>query len=195
MASRAFSTGWLGSQASQSGQRPGEMVGKTMSRESRQSQCGAFARPTASQAVESPPHPLPHSSRPLTARSLLTPYSMAHRLGCPSPSRGAAALPGTNNEAFLPWLTQPGTGPASRPPACPGHGADPGRTPPHPSCLIPAAPGVHRRGQRPHPAYASDPSPKRSPHSCPQVLELQALPTSALGHKTPSPSSLTTWGN
>lgn len=84
-------------------------------------------------------HPPPRSSRPLTARSLLTPYGMAHRLGCPSLSRGVAALPGTNNEAFLPWLTQPGTGPVSRPPACPGHSTDPGRTPPIPpaSFLLP----------------------------------------------------------
>lgn len=62
---------------------------------------------------------------PWPAGFLLTPNLTARQPGCPSLFRHIAALLSTNNEAFLPQLTQPGTSPASRPPACPGPSTNP----------------------------------------------------------------------
>ena len=142
MASRAFCTGWLGSQASQSGQRPGEMV------EGSDDEGQAVSQDTEHLLHQHPPRPwvytpFPHSPRPLTSQ---VPADLtARQLGGPSLFRRTTALPSTNNEAFLPQLTQPGTSPASRPPACPGpaptlntkpQGSTPlADLPPLPSCL------------------------------------------------------------
>ena len=122
MASRAFCTGWLGSQASQSGQRPGEMV------EGSDDEGEAVSQDTEHLLHQHPPRPwiytpFPHSPRPLTSQ---VPADLtARQLGCPSLFRRTTALPSTNNEAFLPQLTQPGTSPASQPPACPGPSTNP----------------------------------------------------------------------
>lgn len=94
MASRAFSTGWLGSQAAQSGQRPAEMVESDNDEGEVVSQRHNMCSSTPSRAVDS--HPLP------PGRFLLTPHVMAHRLGCPSLFRGRQSLPAPTMRPFYP---------------------------------------------------------------------------------------------
>lgn len=102
---------------------------------SSQPECRASAHPRVSHAAES--HPRPRGLRPLRGQVPADPLCSGPSAGMPVTVERRTPLPptpSTNNEAFLPWLTQPGTGPASQSPGCPGPSTDPMRTPPHPSC-------------------------------------------------------------
>ena len=66
MASRAFYTGWLGSQASQSGQRPGEMVERS------NDEGEAVSQDTEHLLHQHPPRPWVHTPFPYGPRPLIS---------------------------------------------------------------------------------------------------------------------------
>lgn len=167
MASRAFSTGWLGSQLSQSGHRPGTGGGCQMG--TRGGGGGGLAPPPLLGGQQPPSHPHSLCSQSLPALS----SAPQHLPQCPPPQHPMPALP----RGCLSPIT-----PVSRPPQCPlsqhglgvqlppvptDRGAVAPRAPPDPltGVQLPPIAHAHYLGVQFPPPRTPPPPPHRG-HSC-----------------------------